>query len=965
MHLHESTHFTNKNISHVNVCSLNAFKLSLLEIWLCGDIGKHVEILCITEHHRVYDDLARITLQGFTLAASFCRKYRKSRGGACIYVRDGTQYSELPKIKDLSIPKIFEVCGINLSGSYIICAYRPKTVKDDNFINYLENALALVSRHRDRNIIICGDFNIDILVDSTESKEFISLLQSHCMKPFITEPTRITDHSRTCIDNIISNVDLNKSGVVELGLSDHTLQYASLNISVKKDNSKYYKLVRDLKETNLHKLSTQLLQMSWDEVYNEKDYNKCFDYFHDKLTEAFEICCPLIKVRGDTNKNNKNWLTPGIKKSCETKRDLFIKSKVTKCETDSTHYKRYSTLLGQVIQLAKQKYNEKIIINSNDKVKATWKLINTHISGKKHLETRDYTGLTNNTNSKVAFNNQDAANIFNTYFINTCTSKNVQSNLKLPRFNQSSMFVKPVDSFKLTKKIVSLKNKKSCGYDGMSSMVIKSIAKAIHDPLLFLINRSLSEGVFPDKLKKARVKPIHKSDDKLDVAKYRPISLLSIISKLFEKIMADQLRKFLCSEKILAKEQFGFQKDMSTIDAIFEMTDFIGEALDNNDNIITVLLDLSKAFDHVNHDALINILNRYGVRGIVSDWFVSYLSGRSQFVALPTIDESGVLREVESNCEEIKVGVPQGSILGPILFLLYVNDLPLHTSNKIIMFADDVSVFFKFSRGNHENLSNTINNSINGIIEWFDSLNLNTNVGKTKLIHFRNYNTQVPQLSIKIRDEEIESASYVKFLGIYTDSNLNWMRHVDKLVGKCSSFCYALRSLIKIASKKAALQAYFAFFQSRVLYGLAVWGGSVDINRIFILQKRAIRILNNIGSSMESCRESFRELKIHTITALYVIELCKLTRRYPLKFPQKKPGLSERLNERNKGYLEVPHCRTASYTRATKLTAIKVYNSLPLSIKILTGKGFITGLKDYLLTVSPYNLDEFYNFKNN
>lgn len=924
-------------------------------------MGRNVEILCITEHHRVHEDLLRINIPGFKLATSYCRDGRKSKGGSCIYIRNGINYVELTKIKDMSSQKLFEISGIDINGCYVLCVYRPKTVTNDHFIQKFENVLNVIFRHKERKVIVCGDFNIDTLVESAESKEFLNLLQSHHMRPFIREPTRITDHSLTCLDNIISNVDLGTPGVKELGLSDHSLQFASLNVPVKKDQPRFFKIIRNVKNTNLQKLLEQLLQTSWHEVYNGKDCNDCFNKFYDKVMMAFETCCPLIKVRGDVNKNSKNWLTQGIKKSCETKRELFINSKANKTPSDLKLYKRYSKILGQVIQRSKQMCNEQIIVSSNNKVKATWNLINTHISGKRIDEVRDYTGLTDNINT--ANSNLEAANIFITHFTNTCNNMKKQKHIKLPNFHQTSMFATPVNNEEITKKIRNLKNKKSCGYDGMSAIVIKYIAEAIQKPLHFVINKSLGEGIFPERLKIALIKPILKSGDGLSVDKYRPISLLPVFSKIFEKVMADQLRVFLCTNKILAKEQFGFQKDISTIDAIFEMTDFIAEALDNNENVMTVLLDLSKAFDHVKHDVLLDILYRYGIRGRVNEWFQSYLTERFQTVVLPTLEEDGVLNNIESSTLKINVGVPQGSILGPILFLLYVNNLPSLSKNKVILFADDVSVFFKFNRSDYADLTKTINESIDNIINWFDDLNLGTNVGKTKLIHFRNYNTQVPHLDIKANDKEIESVPYAKFLGIFTDCNLNWRRHVDLLVGKLSSFCYALRSLIKISTKKAALQAYFAFFQSRVIYGLAIWGGSVDIERIFVLQKRAIRILNNIGSSMESCRASFKELKLHTITALYIIELCKLIKRYPHKFPGRVPGLSERQNEKNKHNLEKPLCRTVSYMRATKMTAIKVYNNLPVNIKVLKGNRFIATLKDYLITVSPYDLDEFFTYE--
>lgn len=492
---------------------------------------------------------------------------------------------------------------------------------------------------------------------------------------------------------------------------------------------------------------------------------------------------------------------------------------------------------------------------------------------------------------------------------------------------------------------------------------IKHIFEAISEPLLHLINISFTEGIFPSKLKKANVKPIHKKGDKLNVNEYRPVALLVILSKVFEGVMSSRLRSFLTTNCILANEQFGFRKGSSTTDAIFDMTEFVTEALDGRENVITVLLDLTKAFDHVNHEVLLSIMERYGVRGIAYNWFQSYLKDRKQSVVLDILDKNKVLRKVETRTTNIKKGVTQGSILGPILFLLYVNHLPRIIKEKIIMFADDVSVFFKFNKNNPSDLSSTITSTITQIITWLQSLNLNTNVSKTNMLHFKNYNTSDISLDVRIDDKRVDCVKNAKFLGVHIDESLNWKKHIETLESRLSSFCYALRCLSRLATKKAAIEAYYAFFQSRVVYGLALWGGSTDVSKIFILQKRCVRILDNLESNRISCRDSFKNLKIHTLTALYVIELCKIIMRYPGKFPLRPEGESSRLNERYKYNLEIPKSRTKSYDRTTKMAAIKVFNKLPDDIKMLKGNKFLNRVKQFLLVISPYSLNEFLEFK--
>lgn len=902
-------------------------------------------------------------MSGFKLAASYSREKNRSKGGACIFVRSNIIYKELPRIRDLTIPYVFELCGINLNGTYILCIYRPKKVKNDNFIKNMENVLSIVQKHKEHKIIICGDFNVDILMNSSETREFRCLAESYGLNININQPTRITSHSSTCLDNILSNVALGHAQVTEIGLSDHTLQYADLAIPVTKQVN-FYTLIRDTKEENLLKLKNYLHSLAWEDVYRSLDCDTAFNVFHDILINAFNAYCPEIRVRTGNTRNDRGWITPGIKKSCDTKRKLFIELKTTKNSDLIKRYKLFCSILNRVISYSKRTFNENKIMKSDDKVKATWNLINQHVKGTKQIEVNSYIGLTDG--NKKLLSDTGAPDLFNNFFNNNAGEAKIGSGtddsdqINRPTHSSNTMFSRPTTLEELHKTIHSLKNKKSCGYDNIPTSVIKFISEAIAGPLMFLINLSLSQGKFPARLKKAHIKPIHKKDDKLDVNNYRPISLLVTLSKIFEKIMISRLRSFLVSNSVLAREQFGFQKGVSTNDAIFDMADFVAEALDHRQIISTVLLDLSKAFDHVDHETLLDILDRYGIRGTVNDWFRSYLQDREQSVLLPVINQKHTMVNMESEVLVVRRGVPQGSILGPLLFLLYVNHLPNIINEKIIMFADDVSVFFKFDKDTVINRATVTSESIQNIITWFKQLNLSTNVNKTKMLHFRNYNTPKNDLVINYNDSIIESVPHAKFLGIYVDEYLNWKKHIEMLESRLSSFCYALRSLSYISTSKACLESYFAFFQSRILYGLAVWGGSVHIGTIFLLQKRCIRILDGLKSNRESCRESFKKLNIHTITSLYVIELCKLVKRYPSKFPPRPQGPSNRLNERLKFDLEVPQTRTSTYSRTVKIAAIKTFNSLPEDIKSLTGTKFFWKLKTYLLQHCPYSLNEFY-----
>ena len=288
-----------------------------------------------------------------------------------------------------------------------------------------------------------------------------------------------------------------------------------------------------------------------------------------------------------------------------------------------------------------------------------------------------------------------------------------------------TIFLEPVTPDELSKIINSIKHG-APGYDGITAQVLQSSATPILDPLCFLCNCSLIEGVFPSELKLANVSPLFKSGDDMLFNNYRPVSLLSILSKGFEKVMYSRLLSFLVSQKIMIKKQFGFRRLHSSYMAIMLMIDKITEALDDGDYVTGIFLDFSKAFDTVNHEILLYKLSHYGIRGSAFDWFKSYISNRSQFVTY---------NGVASTAKPINCGVPQGSILGPLLFLMYINDLYNVCQESVpILFADDTNLFY--SGSSIDDLARRINDELCNISTWLKINKLSLNIKKTHYIIF-------------------------------------------------------------------------------------------------------------------------------------------------------------------------------------------------------------------------------------
>ena len=325
-----------------------------------------------------------------------------------------------------------------------------------------------------------------------------------------------------------------------------------------------------------------------------------------------------------------------------------------------------------------------------------------------------------------------------------------------------------------------IKPKLSSGHDGVSSKLLKDTINEIVLPITHIINQSLVKGIVPNEMKIAKVIPIYKTSDQMNLKNYRPVSLLPAFSKLLEKIVYDKLMNFLIKKNLLYKHQYGFRPKHSTIHPIIHLLNRCASASSKPEPECTlaVLCDLSKAFDVINHDILFNKMNTYGIRGIANEWFMSYLSERQQFVEIDGI---------RSSLSPIRIGVPQGSILGPLLYLIYVNDIGNSCKGNILSFADDTTLCTS-----HSDLSQLYfdaNLQINALYQWFCSNRLSLNAMKTKYIVLRpkHMRQDLTPYSIHISNTELVrigndcNEQSTKFLGMHLDETLSWKHHIAEI----------------------------------------------------------------------------------------------------------------------------------------------------------------------------------------
>ena len=386
--------------------------------------------------------------------------------------------------------------------------------------------------------------------------------------------------------------------------------------------------------------------------------------------------------------------------------------------------------------------------------------------------------------------------------------------------------------------ISSFDNNKAYGPTSIPTNIYKLIAKEIAKPLANIVNLSFATGIFPNSLKIAKITPIYKNKgSKLSHENYRPISLLSNIHKIFEKLMYKRVYSFLSLYNCIYELQFGFQQHHSTDHALLSLTEEIRNALDKNNYCCAVFIDLQKAFDTVDHTILLQKLNHYGIRGICNSWFKSYLSNRKHFVSINGFN---------SSTENINIGVPQGSVLGPLLFLIYINDL--HHSIlfcNVRHFADDTNLLI--SNNSLKYINNKINLDLRFLNNWLKANKISLNTSKTELILFKQKSKIINfNLKIKFNGKKLFLSDHVKYLGIYIDQHLNWNFHIDQLRLKLARANGMLSKIRHYVPYHTLINIYHGISSSHLTYSCIIWGQKFSLYQksISILQNKPIRIMH-------------------------------------------------------------------------------------------------------------------------
>ncbi|XP_050509197.1 uncharacterized protein LOC114345645 [Diabrotica virgifera virgifera] len=838
-------------------------------------------------------------------------------------------YSSL-NLNEYNVEQTSEFCAIYIPSmrTNVLTVYRSGNGDCDLFLVNFENVIAFLLNKADK-LIILGDFNINFKIKSDSSYDIQNLLMSFGLEITINDYTRITSQSSSCIDNIMTNFSENiyRVGVFEPCFSDHRAQFISIDSDLKVVDTNQ-SLQRSITSSGLQKLKYALASTKMDFFYDTNNDPDVLMFF---LTETYNNLIlkffPLKKVRQTAKITPVQWFNDELRSYRSNLSLIKHMADVTKDPDIFKLYKQQKYEYNRQLQNAKKSAYSGFITNSNNKPRDCWKILNFE------------RGNTRSSSVQPDLSPDEINQFFITIAENIITS--------LPTINNDILFsyrnypspsksfcFRPVVEDEISQIIKSLNNSNCKDVHEINSKILKETHQIVLTPFTHLINLILSTGVFPEALKYSKVLPIYKKGDSSKADNYRPISIVSTFGKVIEKVIKQQLYSYFESKSYFSNSQYGFRSARSTTNAVYNIVSEVIEGLERGNRIAISLCDLSKAFDCVSHDILLHKLNYYGVRGIPLKLISSYLCGRHQAVV-----SKGYL----SDFRPVKHGVPQGSVLGPLLFIIYVNDLPHFISPyKSVQFADDTT--YIISGNKNEDLKMAYEEVSDKSSTWFAANKLKLNTEKMQDLI----------ISASGLHGDPDDKDTAKLLGITIDNRLNWSAHISQVKAKLSSSLFLIRQLARVVNFETLKVTYFSLFHSHLSYGLILWGNSTNALQIFRMQKKAIRILAGV-SNLEHCRPLFIKLKIMPLPTLLIYQV--LTEIHRKRSHLTKQSDVHVHNTRYSHYLRTNRSRLRLSDK--NCLNYNYYNILPKDIKQLSCYSFKKVIKRYLLKHCFYCSEEY------
>lgn len=938
--------------SHINILYMNARSMRNS----IDDIRNHVltsnfviHILVIVETWLKKEDLPYFEIDKYSAVHSL-RQGGRSGGGVTIYVHEDfdTQTKVMSLDKD---DDNFLVVSLQKHKMYIAAIYRQPNNKNDPQCNFFfHNLNNLLESYR--NMYILGDFNINLLINNDLTSKYKAYLESNGFnllnKQSYSYPTRVSSHSSTCIDHVISDSIYSPDLQHDLYLFDLIADHKSILVNVKKSGiaNSILRNASNAYEIVNHKRITEKNLLN-----NIQPIN--FDDYIDSIKSIFNANRITVNCR---SKARKPYINDQILSLIQIRNNYAkLKSKFNSIYFVN-EFKRYRNLVSHEINIAKKKFFSDYISNNIGNQKKIWQTLNQIIFNKRKKGTNYIDNVFHN--GSYINDNHIKAEIFNDTYLNISQriANEIQYNWdELNNYHKHEkyeilipFFCTQVTEDEISLIIDNLKNSKACDVYGLSNFCVKLHKKALVKNLTILMNKQLFKGEYPKCLKIGVVSPIYKSSSKSNVLNYRPITVSPIFSKIFENVMLRRMENHLCNNKILHCNQFGFRYKSNTEIAIAHILNDVYSNLDKGKATSLVCIDLSKAFDCLNHDILIDKLSKLDFGKTFFNLLKSYLTDRLQAVKV---------NDTLSSFKLVSCGAPQGGVISGFLFNIYVNSIfNLDLYGNLYLYCDDCSLVS--NECNTDLLKFSIEHDLLLLNRWFRYHFLIPNASKTKYILFHNKLRHEPfterALNIHLDNKIIERVDNLKILGLIVDEALRFDKHIEHIRSLISPFIYAIRRVRYVIDQKTAMQLYYAYVHSRMVYMINFWSAANKqlIESVDVLQRNFLRIVFDKGrfcSREELYSEQLIPMSL-TCKLAQAVMVFKIKHNMIVNNVIINPAsLYHEHNTRARDNYVTDICRTEKAKQNFYMRAFCLFNSIPQQIKQFNSlKLFKKRYKEYL-----------------